>query len=286
MGKKDPTASDARRKKQARRLKALTRALGRLEARLSALEAQGGQLAEDIGRAVDDAAAAREGMRALRDAGVLDPPTHSPVAVPLLPRAAAEQIATAYRNAADDDHADDDDTDGDAATDGAHVADADATHPDEAAPASVPADPPPARWPEFDAMRLAALEGRLQRATPGAWRSVERDGRRQVSREADWAHTVADTPHAADAHLIAHAPDDLAWLTRELRHSWGREAAWRETAHLWRQWHAQHVRGAAPGDRQEDAPVTPSAGSAHGPVRWVLLGALLGVLLALFARRR
>lgn len=223
-------------KKHARRLKALTRSLRRLEERLGALEEQTGRTHASMRQAAEDAAAAREDMRAMRDASLMEPPTQAQLdhrdRRAQRERAAAEGAArrhSAIRAAM---------RHGDGAAPVLTVAQADAVADrpmDDDAP---PADPAPDRWPAFDQARLQAMEARLAARSPGAWRAVSTDDGPVVARDDAWSHRIATTPEAADAHLIAHTPGDLEWLIRELRHSWGREAAWRDTAAMWREWHA------------------------------------------------
>jgi hypothetical protein len=66
--------------------------------------------------------------------------------------------------------------------------------------------------------RLAAIRRRLDRATPGPWRA-QRSGRICDPEGIPVAQTPATAELAEptrqdlrDAELIAHTPDDLAWL--------------------------------------------------------------------------
>lgn len=61
--------------------------------------------------------------------------------------------------------------------------------------------------------RIAEIRARLDNATPGPWRTHGRDGDHVVSLADEYVVTSAWTP--ADSALIAHAPDDLAWLLAE-----------------------------------------------------------------------
>jgi hypothetical protein len=79
--------------------------------------------------------------------------------------------------------------------------------------------------------RLAAMLGRLERATPGPWR-VLRNGRICDPEGIPVAQTPATTElgeptrqDLVDAALIANAPADLAWLLGLVEQLSGEEAA-------------------------------------------------------------
>jgi hypothetical protein len=68
--------------------------------------------------------------------------------------------------------------------------------------------------------RLAAIEARLKATGPARWfyenQLIKRDDQR-VTWVCEVVGSAANPEHQADANLIAHAPDDLAWCIKEIR---------------------------------------------------------------------